>query len=102
MGKKSDATQHPTVHRMAPSHHNKELSSPKGGARVKNLPANAGDTGDASLIAGLERSPGEGKGYPLQYSGLESFMDCIVHGVAKSWTQLSDCTLSQSGRVEKK
>ena len=96
------AAQHPTVHRMAPSLHNKELSSPKGGARVKNLPANAGDTGDASLIAGLERSPGEGKGYPLQYSGLESFMDCIVHGVAKSWTQLSDCTLSQSGRVEKK
>ena len=57
MGKKSDATQHPTVHRMAPSHHNKELSSPKGDAGVKNLPANAGDTGDASLMAGLERSP---------------------------------------------
>ena len=39
---------------------------------------------------GLGRSPGEGKGYPLQYSGLENSMDCIVHGVAKSWTQLSD------------
>ena len=35
---------------------------------------------------GLGRSPGEGKGYPLQYSGLEKSMDCIVHGVAKSWT----------------
>ena len=32
---------------------------------------------------------GEGKGYPLQYSGLENSMDCIVHGVAKSWTKLS-------------
>ena len=44
----------------------------------------------------LERSPGEGKGYPLQYSGLDNSMDCIVHGVAKSWTQLSNfhfCTL---------
>ena len=42
------------------------------------------------MIPGLGRSPGEGNGYPLQYSGLESCMDCIVHGVAKSWTQLSD------------
>ena len=39
---------------------------------------------------GWEDSPGEGKGYPLQYSGLENSMDCIVHGVAKSWTRLSD------------
>ena len=38
----------------------------------------------------LGRSPGEGKGHPLQYSGLENFMDCIVRGVTKSWTQLSD------------
>ena len=29
---------------------------------------------------------GEGKGYPLQYSGLENSMDCIVHGITKSWT----------------
>ena len=42
------------------------------------------------LILGLGRSPGEGKGYPLQYSGLEDSIDCIAHGVAKSWTQLSD------------
>ena len=45
--------------------------------------------GDLGSICGLGRSPGEGKGYPLQYSGLENSMDCIVHGVAKSWT-LSD------------
>ena len=37
-----------------------------------------------------EDSPGEGKGYPRQYSGLENSMDCIVHGVTKSQTRLSD------------
>ena len=37
----------------------------------------------------LGRSPGEGKGYPLQYSGLENPMDCIVHEVIKSQTRLS-------------
>ena len=42
------------------------------------------------MIAGLGRSPGEGKGYPLQYSGLENCMDHIVHGVTKSWARLSD------------
>ena len=46
--------------------------------------------GDLGPISGLGRSPGEGKGYPLQYSGLENSMDCIVHGVAKSWIRLSD------------
>ena len=45
--------------------------------------------GDLGLIPGLGRSPGEEKG-PLQYSGLENFTGCIVHGVAKSQTQLSD------------
>ena len=45
---------------------------------------------DLGLIPGLGRSPGEGKGYPLQYSGLENSMDCIVHGVARSRTRLSD------------
>ena len=38
------------------------------------------------MIPGLGRSPGEGKGYPLKYSGLENSMDCIGHGVAKSRT----------------
>ena len=46
--------------------------------------------GDLGLIPGLGRSPGEVKGYPLLYSGLENFMDCIVHGVAKSQTRLSE------------
>ena len=41
-------------------------------------------------IPRLERSPGEGKGYPLQWSGLENSMDCIVHGAAKSQTWLND------------
>ena len=46
--------------------------------------------GDLGSIPGLGRSPGEGNSYPLQYSGLKNFIDCIVHGVAKSWTRLSD------------
>ena len=45
---------------------------------------------DLGLIPGLGRSPGEGKGYPFQYSGLENSMDPIVHRVANSQTQLSD------------
>ena len=49
------------------------------------------NVGDLDSIPGLGRSPGEGKGYPLQYSGLENSMDCIIHGDAKSWTGLSDC-----------
>ena len=53
----------------------------------KESACNAGDLG---LIPGFGRSPGEGKGYLLQYSGLKNSMDCIVHGVAKSWTRLSD------------
>ena len=42
--------------------------------------------GDLGSIPGLGRSPGEGRGYPLQDSGLENSMDCICHGVAKSDT----------------
>ena len=45
---------------------------------------------DLGSIPGLGRSPGEENGYPLQYSGLENSMDCIVHGVTKSWIRLSD------------
>ena len=57
------------------------------GTAGKESTCNAGDLGS---IPGLGRSPGEGNSYPLQYSGLENFMDCIVHGVTKSQTQLSD------------
>ena len=56
------------------------------GLAGKESAFNAGDLGS---IPGLERSPGEGKGYPLQYFGLENSMDHIVHGVTKSRTQLS-------------
>ena len=48
------------------------------------------NAGDPSSIAGSGRSPGEGTGYPLQYSDLENSMDCTVHGVAKSLIWLSD------------
>ena len=47
------------------------------------------NAGDLASIPGLGRFPGEGKGYPLQCSGLENSMDCIVHGVSKSQTQMS-------------
>ena len=58
-----------------------------GGSVGKESACNAGDLG---LIPGLERSPGEGNGYPLQYSGQENSMDCIVHGVTNTQTPLSD------------
>ena len=58
-----------------------------GGSAGKESAYNAGDL---SSIPGLGRSPGEGKGYPLQYSGLENSMDYIVLGVAKNQTWLSD------------
>ena len=45
---------------------------------------------DLGSIPRLGRSPEEGKGYPVQYSGLENFRDCIVHGVAKSQAQVSN------------
>ena len=50
----------------------------------------ASNDGDLGLIPELERSPGEGNGYPLQYTGLGNFMDYTVRGVAKSHTRLSD------------
>ena len=53
------------------------------GSAGKGPACNAGDLGS---IPELGRSPGEGKGYPLQYSGLENSMDYIVHEVAKSLT----------------
>ena len=48
------------------------------------------NVGDLGSILGLGRLHGEGKGYPLQYSGLENCTDCIDHGVAKSGTRLGD------------
>ena len=58
-----------------------------GGSAGKDSACNAADLGS---IPGLGRSLGEGKSYPLQYSGLENSMDYIVHGVAKSQIQLRD------------
>ena len=57
------------------------------GSAGKESACNVGDLGSSP---GLGRSPGEGKSYPLQYSGLETSKDCIVHGDTKSQTQLSD------------
>ena len=62
------------------------------GSACRESACNAGDLGQ---IPGLERTPGEGKGYSLQYSCLEKPMDrgdwqTTVHGVAKSRTQLTD------------
>ena len=66
-----------------------------GGSVVKNLPANAGDTGEGGLVAGSGRSPGEGNGNLFQYSCLNNPMDreawrATVHGVAESQTKLSN------------
>ena len=62
---------------------------------AKNPPANAEDIRDAGLIPGSRRSTGGGHGNPLQYFCLENPTDrgalrATAHGVAKSWTQLSD------------
>ena len=57
----------------------------------KESTCNAGNLGS---IPGLGRSPGEGKGYSLQYSGLENSMDCIVHGVTESETTEVTFTLT--------
>ena len=54
-----------------------------GGSAGKESACNAGNLG---LVPGLGRSPGEGNGYSLQYSGLENSIDNVVHGVTKSWT----------------
>ena len=62
---------------------------------VKNPPDNSGAAGDLGLIPGSGRSPGEENGNPLQYSCLENSMDdgawwATVHGIAKSWTPMTD------------
>ena len=65
-----------------------------GGSMVKNLPANAGATGDVGSIAGSGKSPGGGNGNPLQYCCLENPVDrgawrTTVHSITKSRIQLS-------------
>ena len=62
-------------------------SGSPGGSAGKESACNEGDLGS---IPGSGRSPGEGNSYPLWYFGLENSMDCIVHGVPKSRTRLSD------------
>ena len=69
------------------------------GSVGKESACNAEDPGS---IPGSGRSPREGKGYPLQYSGMENSMDCIVHGVTKSWTQLSAFTFWLSFLMKKR
>ena len=54
------------------------------------------NAGDLDLIPGLGRFPGERKGYPVPYSGLENFVDCIVHGVSESQTQLRDFDVAKA------
>ena len=67
------------------------------GSVGKESACNAGDLG---LIPELGRCPGEGNGYPLQYSGLKNYMGCIVHGVAKSQIQQSDFHKIREGGVQ--
>ena len=62
---------------------NYEYTNTHSGSDSKESTCNTGDPGS---ISGSGRSPGEGNGSLLQYSGLQNFMDCIVHGVAKSQT----------------
>ena len=70
-----------------------------GGLAVKESACSVGDLGSNPRLG---KSPGEGNGCPLQYSGLENSMDSIVHGVTKNWIQLSDfhftlaCNISSS------
>ena len=53
------------------------------------------NVGEMDSIPGLGRYPGEGKGYPLQYSGLENSMECTVHGFAKSQDTTEQRSLTQ-------
>ena len=72
--------------------------------RGKESACNTGDKRDASSILRSGRAPGEGNGNPLQYSCLENPMDggawrATVHGVTKSWTQLSDFLSFRASQV---
>ena len=69
------------------------------GSAGKESTCNVRDLGSSP---GLGRSPGEGKRYPLQYSGLENSMECIVLGVAKSQTRLSDFQVNRISELREK
>ena len=84
-----------TAEGIAP-HSSVFLSFP-GGSAGKESACNVGELG---LILGLGRSPGEEKGYPLQDSGLENSMDCIVHGTANSQTWLNDFHFPSDSKVQ--
>ena len=64
------------------------------------LKESACSAGDLGSISELGRPPGEGNGNPLQYSGLENSMDCVVHGVEKSQTRTEQLSLSLSVETE--
>ena len=99
---------------IANSEPSQVLASPKLGPREKTTISlaifsslgfpvskeSACNAGDLDSIPGWERSPGEGNGCPLQYPSLEKSMNCIVHGVAKSRTRLSDLHFTLTG-IEK-
>ena len=103
---------HPQTHARVPLHttHTPEFSDYSltflvgfivwkgfpGGSTGKESSCNAGNLG---LISELGRSSGEGKGYPLQCSGLENAMNCIVHGVAKSQTKRLSLSLSKRSQL---
>ena len=70
------------------SYHLTQLSTLTSGFPCGSAGTESACNADLGSIPGLGRTPGEGKGYPLQYSGLENSMDCIVYGVTKSRTQL--------------
>ena len=91
------------TNQVSPSAYSRGVSSRSGfpcDSAGKESACNAGDLGST---AGLGRSPGGGKGYPLHYSGLENSMDSIVPRVAESRTRLSDSHFhfsSRSGGLE--
>ena len=76
------------------------LQSERGFSVAQLVRESACNVGYLGSIPGLGRSPGEVKGYSLQYSGLENSMDCIVHGVAKSWNMTERLSLSLGYRMD--
>ena len=77
-------------HEEEPAPRHKDLTRPTRAALLLSGEEPACSSGHLGFTPGLGRSPGEGKGYPLQDSCLEKSRDGRVHGVTKSWTQPSD------------